>query len=228
MRVCFTQEVANEGVAFLKQINNIPYVKRVYVDETWASSSLKKQKGRFPRGQKKTTPQNRKYPRMTIVSAMRLEELVRPSEIYNKGSIKTGDFEIYVKKKLCPKLRDGDVVFWDRLGRSGKAKNPKALHFSPSARQAIEKRGATLIILPRAGKYFDPMELIFGDIKKKYNKKLRQLLRSTPASKIPFDKKVRIWRGAEKELDQKYFKRAFKERARGQEFSRVYKKRGLL
>ena len=167
----FTPEVANEGLAFKKKIKNIPYDKRVYVDETFASAGLKKQKGRFPNGKKIATPQNRKYPRMTIIGAIRLSGFVRPSEIYNKGSIDTADFEKYVKTKLCPKLNKGDVVLWDRHGRSGRAKNPTALHCSPKARTLIEKRGATVLMLPRAGKYFDPIELIFGDSKKIFREK---------------------------------------------------------
>ena len=138
VEMSFTPEVANEGLAFKKKIKNIPYDKRVYADETFASAGLKRQKGRFPKGKKVATPQNRKYPRMTIIGAIRLSGFVRPSEIYNKGSINTADFEKYVKTKLCPKLTRGDVVLWDRHGRSGRAKNPTALHFSPKAGHSLK------------------------------------------------------------------------------------------
>ena len=161
----FSPEVAQEGMTFLNQIKKIPQDKRVYVDETFASAGLHKERGRFPRGQKKATPQNRKYPRFVIIGAIRKDGFIRPSQIYNKGSITSLDFENYVKKKLCPLLRDGDVVLWDRYGRSGAAKNPTAYHFSPKAKAAIESAGAHLQLLPRYGKYFDPIEMVFGDTK---------------------------------------------------------------
>lgn len=224
----FTAEVAQQGVAFMKRIKRIPQGNRVYVDETFASAGLRKERGRYPRAQKRPIPQNRKYPRMVIIGAMRKGGFIRPSEIYNKGSITTADFENYVEKKLCPLLEAGDVVFWDRYGRSGRAKDPTAHHFSPKARAAIEARGATLMLLPPAGKYFDPIEMVFGDVKKLYQKKLRKKLESTKPSKIPFNAKVQLWTAAERELNPKCFTRAFKERATGQEFSKVYKKRGLL
>ena len=62
VEVSFTQEVANEGVAFLKQINNIPYAKRVYVDETWASSSLKNKKAAFREVKKRQRPKTGSTP----------------------------------------------------------------------------------------------------------------------------------------------------------------------
>ena len=82
-----------------------------FIDETFASAGLKKQKGRFPKGQKLTTPQNRKYPRMTIIGAIRLSGFVRPSEIYNKGSIDTADFEKYVKQNFAPNLTKVTLCF---------------------------------------------------------------------------------------------------------------------
>jgi transposase len=224
----FTQEAADQGATFMKQIKRVPEAKRIYVDETFASAGLRKERGRFPLGKKPTTPQNRKYPRMVIIGAIRKNGFVRPSTIYNKGSITTDDFENYVKKKLCPYIGENDVVLWDRYGRSGRAKNPTAHHFSPRARAAIEARGAKLMMLPPTGKYFDPIEMIFGDVKKIYQKKLRKKLESRKPSKIPFETKVKLWRAAEGELNPKSFTRAFKERANGQEFSKVYKKRGLL
>jgi hypothetical protein len=224
----FTPEVAQQGVAFMNQIKSISQDRRIYVDETFASAGLKKERGRYPRGQKRVTPQNRKYPRMVIIGAIRKDGFIRPSQIYNKGSITTEDFENYVKKKLCPLVQEGDVVFWDRYGRSGRAKNPTAHHFSPKARAAIEACGAKLMLLPPTGKYFDPIEMVFGDVKKLFQKKLRKKLESTKPSKIPFKAKARLWRAAERELNPKCFTRAYKERASGQEFSKVYKKRGLL
>lgn len=181
----FTPTVVSEGLNFIKEIKKIPQDKRVYVDETFASAGLRKERGRFPRGKKTVTPQNRKYPRMVIIGAIRKSGFIRPSEIYNKGSISSSDFEIYVKKKLCPLLNEGDVVLWDRYGRSGRAKNPTAYHFSPKAKADIERRGAKLKMLPPYGKYLDPIEEVFGDVKKIYQKKTRKKWSQFPHRKYP-------------------------------------------
>ena len=53
-------------------------------------------------------------------------------------------------------------------------------------------------------------------------------MRSCDPSKIPFQEKVRLWHKASAEISEDSFKRAFHERANGQEFIRVYKERGLI
>ena len=129
---------------------------------------------------------------------------------------------------LCPRLSPGQTVFWERYGRSGRAKNPTARHFSPKARKDIEKTGAKLVMLPRYGKYGDPIELLFGDTKMIYEKKIGKEMESRMPSKIPFEAKVKLWHAAERSLTPSNFKRAFYERASGREFNRVCKERGLL
>ena len=198
------------------------------MDETWASSGIKRRRGRFPKGKTPWTKQNRKYPRMTIICAAKLNGWVHKSRIYNKGSITTEEFENYVSKVLCPKLSVGDTVIWNRLGKSGRALNPTAHHFSPKAKEAIERRNATLIMLPPYGKYMDPIEPLFGDSKRKYEKFLTKEMRNCEPSKITFEKKSSFWHKAIKEITHDSFKRAFHERANGQEFIRVYKERGLI
>ncbi len=224
----FTRENAQLGMKFINKIKRIPLKKRVYVDETFASSGIRRRVGRFAKGKIKWSKQNRKYPRMTIICAARQNEWVHKSKIYNKGSITTEDFENYVSKILCPNLEKGDVVLWDRLGKSGRAKNPTAHHFSPKAKAMIERRGATLIMFPPYGKYMDPIEVLFGDTKRKYEKFIANKMRKCDPSKITFAEKVRLWHKASEEISEDSFKRAFHERANGQEFVRVYKERGLI
>ena len=83
------------------------------------------------------------------------------------------------------------------------------------------------MILTRYAKYFDPIEMLSGDTKKKYEKKVSEKTRSVMPSKLTFETKVKLWHEAEKELSPKSFHRAFKERASGKEFIRVCKERGL-
>ena len=133
---------------------------------------------------------------MTIICAAKQNKWFHKAKIFNKGSFTTEEFDNYVSRILCPKLNEGDVVIWDRLGKSGKALNPIAHHFSPKAKKAIERRGATLMILPPYGKYMDPIEMVFGDTKTKYEKFIAKKMRSCDPSKIPFNEKVATWHKA--------------------------------
>ena len=66
------------------------------------------------------------------------------------------------------KMQHGDVLVWDRLGRCGRAVNPTTQHYSPIARAAFEECGVTIKFLPPKGKYFNPLELLFNDLKQHY------------------------------------------------------------
>lgn len=224
----FNADVVKETQKFFNKIKSIPEVDRIYVDETYASSGIKRRRGRFPKDKRPWSPRNRKYPRMVIIGAVTKEGWLHPGKIYKKASISDDDFDTYVKRTLCPRLKRGQTVLWDRYGRSGRAKNPTARHFSPKARKAIENVGANLEMLPRYGKYGDPIELLFGDTKRIYEKKIGKEMESRMASKIPFETKVKHWHAAERCLTPKNFKRAYYERASGREFNRVYKDRGLV
>ena len=108
---------------------------------------------------------------MVIIGAITKEGWLHRGKTYNKGSITDADFDNYVKKTLAPLVTPGKVVFRDQYGRFRRVKNPTARHFSAVARKAIEKRGGKLVILTRYGKYFDPIEMLFGDTKKNTKRK---------------------------------------------------------
>jgi hypothetical protein len=224
----FSPEIVEEGKKFLKEIHNIPYEDRIYVDETFESAGIKRRMVRVPKNKKAWSPRNRKYTRFVIIGAITKDGWLHPGKLYNKTSISDNDFDAYVKKVLAPKLTPGKVVFWDQYGKFGRVKNPTARHFSPAAKKAIEARGAKLKMLTRYGKYFDPIECVFGDTKKIYDKKLVTATRSVMPSKLSFATKAKLWREAEKEVKSNSFHRAFKERASGKEFFRVYKERELM
>lgn len=223
----FNPDVAKENKDFLKRVHNIPYNKRIYVDETWISAGIRRRKGRFPKGSTYTAPREKKYPRHTVLGGITQDGWLMTSTVLKKGSIDTNDFEKWVKDELAPQLKKGDYVFWDRHGKSGRAKNPVALHFSPKAKKYIRDRGAELIMLPRYGKYQDPIEMIWGDTKRAYDKRLHRLLQEKVPSRLTFEEKVRIWKEAEDSIGPNSFIRAFKERASGNEFRKICKKRGL-
>lgn len=224
----FSREHAEDGLVFGRRVKRIPLKNRVYVDETWTSAGLRRRKVKTPRGQRHWRRQNRKYPRYTIISALTLDGLLHPSRFYKKGSITTKEFEHYVKYHLAPLLRPGQVVFWDRLGKSGRALKPVAHHWSPKARRLIEACGAKLEMLPANGKLFDPVEIFFGATKQAVDERLRKKIKDANPSNMPFLKLKRNWRHVERRVPKATIKHAFKRRANGQEFIEVCKQKGLL
>lgn len=224
----FTADNFEKGRKFMNTNKNVRLDKRVYVDETRISSKVRRRYGRFPKGVAPWTPRNEKYPGHTVVCAIKDGRWLHPAKVYNKRSITTREFEVYVDNDLAPLLENDDVVYWDRWGRSGRAKNPVAHHFSPTARASVEGAGAKLRLLPPTGKLLNPIEPLFGDTKRIYDKKLGALEVKMEPSKIPFEKKVQIWHEAENAVSPQSFKRAYAERANGKEFLRVSHEKGLL
>ena len=70
-----------------------------------------------------------------------------------------------VALKALKKIKKVDTLIWDRLGRSGKSKNPSNQHYNQKVVKAAFKRGVNIKFLPPLGKYFDPLELLFNDLK---------------------------------------------------------------
>ena len=65
-------------------------------------------------------------------------------------------------------MESGDTLIWDRLGRSGRALHPSAQHYSPEAKATFEEHGVTIKFLPPKGKCFNPLDLLFNDLKTHY------------------------------------------------------------
>lgn len=224
----FTREHAEEGIYFINRLKRIPLRDRVYVDETATSAGLRRRLVRVPRGTMAWRPRNRKYPRYTVISALSTDGLLHKSRVYNKGSLTTEEFVHYVERHLAPRLRPGQVVLWDRWGRSGRAKFPQAHHWSPKARELIEARGARVVMLPPHGKFFDPLELIFGDIKRTADQRFRRKFKNVEPSKVGFCNLKSNWRHAERKLPAASIARAFTKRANGRDFIEVCTQKGLL
>ena len=62
----------------------------------------------------------------------------------------------------------GDTLIWDRLGRSGRALHPPHQHYSLAVREDFKERGVSIKFLPPKDKYFNPIELLFNDLKIHY------------------------------------------------------------
>ena len=56
----------------------------------------------------------------------------------------------------------GNLLFWDRLGRAGRSKNPVSCHFNPTIKKALYDAGLGCDLLPPKGAEFNPCKLFNG------------------------------------------------------------------
>jgi transposase len=99
------------------------------------------------------TKPGRTWSTLTLIGAIREGE--RPKLMTHKGAVNSRVFLAFVKRRLTPWLRRGDVVVMDNLGA----------HKTPVVRQAIEAAGALPIYLPTYSPELNPIELWWGHLK---------------------------------------------------------------
>ena len=123
---------------------------------------------------------------LSLIGAMRLGE--RPRLMTHRGAVNGRTFLRFIRERLAPTLRFGDIVVMDNL----------STHKMKSVREAIERVHATVVFLPTYSPELNPIELWWGDIKRI----LRTLAIDTEAelakaarrlrAKLPLDK-IKGW-----------------------------------
>lgn len=141
--------------AFARELRKVPQRKRVYVDETGATTSMTRTRGRAAPGVRvvEATP-HADWKVTSLVGAVRLGTGVAAAMAL-EGATDALAFETYLEQWLCPTLRKGDVVLMDRLGA----------HRGPDVRRLIEKAGATLLYLPPYSADLNPIEPAWSKVK---------------------------------------------------------------
>ena len=126
----------------------------VFIDETGSHLGYTPTHARALRGQRAyaTVPANRGE-NQTVVAAL-TRAGVGPAMRF-EGAMTTTRFEGYVRFRLAPTLRPGQVVIADNL----------RAHHSPVVRAAIEARGARFLPLPPYSPDFNPIEEAFSKVK---------------------------------------------------------------
>ena len=90
-----------------------------------------------------------------------------------------------VAREAVEQVEGGETLIWDRLGRSGRASHPTSQHYSTEAQAIFNTRDVTIKFLPPKGKYFNPLELLFNDLKSHYLRpKILQNGKPLPKSQI--------------------------------------------
>jgi len=126
----------------------------VFIDETWATTSMARRYGRARRGRRlvASVPHGH-WKTSTFLAALRHDGIVAPCVI--DGAIDGATFRAYVEQFLAPALAPGDIVIMDNLSS----------HKVAGVREAVEARGARLLYLPPYSPDLNPIEQVFAKLK---------------------------------------------------------------
>jgi transposase len=140
--------------AFARELAKTTPEKRVYVDETGATTSMTRLYGRAPPGRRVVgrVPLD-DWKVVSLVGALRLEGMT--AALAFAGPTDAPAFETFLERCLCPVLRPGDLVVLDRLGA----------HRGPAVRRAIEAARARLLYLPPYSPDLSPIEPSWSKVK---------------------------------------------------------------
>jgi transposase len=126
----------------------------LFLDETGSHLGYTPSDARAPRGRRAyATAAANRGENKTVVAALTLDG-VGPLLRFD-GAMTTARFEGYIRHRLAPTLRPGQVVIADNL----------RAHHSPAVRAAIEARGARFLPLPAYSPDFNPIEEAFSKVK---------------------------------------------------------------
>lgn len=215
---CFKMQTIQTSREFLMSIESIAMNRRIYQDESYLYDNESPSKGRAPKGKRIPRKKKRRGKRYPFAIAISENGLLH-DPILQKESFNDSSFKNYVEKYIIPNLKQRKIVFWDRLGRSGKKKNPNKQHFNPAVEEWIRKKNSKLIFLPPYGKYFNPCELANGYLKSR----VRQLYQNSQAYNEgrlrTFDELQDDLLKASKEITPEMCKNWFNERATDKDYT---------
>jgi len=126
----------------------------VFIDETGVASNMTRLYGRAPRSERlvqKVLHGN--WQTTTFVAALRHNRVTAPFVL--EGAMNGETFRAYVEQILAPTMKSGDIVFMDNV----------SVHKVAGVREAIQRRGATLVYLPAYSPDFNPIEQVFAKLK---------------------------------------------------------------
>lgn len=147
-------DVAADRKALQRRQPRLDPKRLVFIDETSVSTNITRLYGRAPRGRRlvqKVSHGNWKT--TTFIAALRHDRVTAPFLL--EGAMNGETFKAYVEQFLVPTLRRGDTVFMDNV----------SVHKVAGVREAIERRGASLVYLPAYSPDFNPIEQVFAKLK---------------------------------------------------------------
>jgi transposase len=141
--------------------------KLVFLDETWATTSMTRTRGRSSRGARCVASAPHGHWKVTtFIAALRNTTVTAP--MVADGPMDGAMFLAYVQDFLCPTLRFGDVVIADNLSS----------HKVGGVKEAIEAAGATIRYLPPYSPDLNPIEKLFSKLKALLRKAAKRTVES--------------------------------------------------
>lgn len=137
------------------ELGSVDPADLVFLDETHTPTTLTPRYGRAPGGERVVdrTPR-RKWATVSFIGTITIDGIGEAAMSYD-GPVDRDVFDAFVDQQLLPSLRPGQIVVLDNL----------QVHKSPHARAAIEAAGCTLRFLPPYSPDFNPIELMFAQMK---------------------------------------------------------------
>jgi transposase len=151
-----------EARKWVKGVKTIALSRRIYEDETPIYANEAPHRGRSRKGKPIIRPRSRYAPKYTLHVYAKKDRVLH-WDLSDKNA-DTKEIE-RVAVDAATQMEMGDTLIWDRLGRSGRAMHPVHQHYSPAVRAEFKARGVSIKFLPPKGKYFNPIELLFNDLK---------------------------------------------------------------
>ena len=158
-------DVAAQRQRWRQEQHQLTPERLVFLDETWASTSMARPRSRAPWGERlvSAVPHGH-WKTTTFVAGLHQTGMIAPLVL--DGPMNGAVFRAYVERMLAATLRPGDVLIMDNL----------SAHKVFGIRQAIKAQGAELVYLPPYPPDLNPIEQLFA--------KLKALLRKAAARSV--------------------------------------------
>lgn len=127
----------------------------VFVDESGTHTSLTRLYGWAVHDQRATGAVPRNHGKNTTLVAALTPDGVQEPWLIVEGAMNTETFEWYIRERLAPRLRPGQVVVLDNL----------SVHKAASIREVLAERQCDLLFLPPYSPDFTPIEQAFSKLK---------------------------------------------------------------
>lgn len=141
--------------AFQRKIAHVSIHRLVFLDEAGANTSMGRSHAWIRRGQELIDPRPMNWGNnLTMIGALRRRGWITLGTMFKSANRER--FVAWVRRRLLPKLKRGDVVVLDNA----------TAHHDARVRSLVESVGATVLYLPPYSPDFNPIEPGWGLVKK--------------------------------------------------------------